>query len=125
MVYKQYNEEMKEEKRCPKCGSKERVKRGFAVGRQRYLCKECGCNYTRSNKRGYSEEVKKEAIRYYLEGCGFRRIERLLGMSHVSVINWVKEAAVKVREKLRDEPSKEKKVEVIELDEMCVSFRAC
>ncbi|MDR2074203.1 MAG: hypothetical protein LBP36_02430 [Oscillospiraceae bacterium] len=54
------------------------------------MCKNCGCCYTKSKKHGYSERKKREAIRYYNEGIGFRRIERLLGMSHVSVINWVK-----------------------------------
>ena len=62
---------------------------------------------------------KKEAIGYYLEGIGFRRIERLLGVSHVSVINWVKKEA----EKLKNLQPKEEKVDVLELDEMCVSFK--
>ena len=53
------------------------------------MCKNCGCNYT-GTKNGYSEAVKQEAIKYYMEGMGFRRIERLLHVSHVSVINWVK-----------------------------------
>lgn len=41
---------MVEEKKCPKCGQKEKVKNGFMNGfmrgRQKYKCKNCGCNYT-------------------------------------------------------------------------------
>jgi len=37
---------MEKEKRCPKCGRTEKVKNGFNRGKQRYKCKNCGCNYT-------------------------------------------------------------------------------
>ena len=91
---------MKEEKRCPKCGAKEKV------------------------KNGYPESTKREALKYYTEGLGFRQIERLMHVSHVSVINWVKKAAKELR-KVEEEKSnkKETEIEVIELDEMCISFK--
>ena len=103
---------------CPKCGSNKRVKSGFMNGKQRYLCKYCGCNYT-GGRNGYPDSVKHEAIRHYLEGVGFRGIERLLGVSHMSVINWVRQEA----KKLEKVEKKEEKVEVIELDELCVNFK--
>ena len=109
---------MKEEKRCPECGSKEKVKNGYNRGKQRYLCKECGRNYT-GTKNGYPESTKREALKYYTEGMGFRQIERLMHVSHVSVINWVKKAGAKL-EKIRP---KNEKVEVLELDELCVNFK--
>jgi transposase-like protein len=104
---------------CPKCQSEKKVKYGFHRGKQRYLCKNCGCNYVENPCKGYSEKEKSEAIRYYNEGIGFRKIERLLGMSHVSVINWVKQTAEKLKKVL---PKKEK-VEVLELDELCINFK--
>ena len=110
---------MEDKKTCPKCGREEKVKNGFNRGKQRYLCKNCGCNYT-GTKNGYSEAVKQEAIKYYMERMGFRRIERLLHVSHVSVINWVKKAAKKIRE---NECKKETRSDIIELDEMCISFK--
>ena len=110
---------MEDKKICPKCGREEKVKNGFNRGKQRYLCKNCGCNYT-GTKNGYSEAVKQEAIKYYMEGMGFRRIERLLHVSHVSVINWVKKAAKKICE---NECKKETRSDIIELDEMCISFK--
>ena len=55
----------------------------------------------------------------YLEGNGFRRIERILKVSLVSVINWVKKAGVK----LEKVPKKDEKVEDLELDELCINFK--
>ena len=76
----------------------------------------CGCDYT-VGQRGYPEPIKRKAIQLYLEGNGFRRIERILKDSHVSVINWVKKAGAKL-----DEISKkDEKVEVLELDELCIN----
>ena len=109
---------MIEEKKCPKCGRTEKVKNGFMRGKQRYKCKNCGCNYT-GGRNGYPEHVKQKAIKYYLEGNGFRRIERLMHVSHVSVINWVKQLASKIQRI----PKKSETVDVLELDEMCVNFK--
>ena len=109
---------MDKELKCPKCGSEKRVKSGFNNKKQRYLCKECRCHYTVS-QRGYPEHIKRKAIQLYLEGIGFRRIERILKVSHVSVINWVKNAGAK----LENVPKKDEKVEVLELDELCINFK--
>ena len=112
---------MKEEKRCPECGSKEKVKNGYNRGKQRYLCKECGRNYT-GTKNGYPESAKRKELKYYMEGLGFRQIERLMNVSHVSVINWVQKAAEEWR-RVEKEKKVEKEIEVLELDEMCVSLK--
>ena len=109
---------MEKELKCPKCGSDKRVKSGFNNKKQRYLCKKCGCNYTVS-QRGYPEHIKRKAIQLYLEGNGFRRTERILKVSHVSVINWVKKSGAK----LEKVPKKDEKADVLELDELCVNFK--
>ena len=54
----------------------------------------------------------------YLEGNGFRRIERILKVIHVSVINWVKNAVAK----LEKVPKKDGNVEILELDELYIDF---
>ena len=36
--------------KCPKYGQKERAKNGFHREKQRYKCKNCGCNYTGGKK---------------------------------------------------------------------------
>ena len=109
---------MDKELKCPKCGCNKRVKNGFNNKKQRYLCKKCGCHYTVS-KRGYPEQIRRKAIQLYLEGNGYRRIERILNVSHVSVINWVKKAGAK----LEEVPKKDEKVEVLELDKLCVNLK--
>ena len=75
-------------------------------------------NYT-MGQRGSPKHIKRKAIQLYLEGDGFRRIERILKVSHVSVINWVKKAGAK----LDEIPKKYEKVEVLELDELCINFK--
>lgn len=75
---------------CLKCGSEERTKAGMAYGRQRYKCKGCGYHYTRESARGKPDEMKKMALHLYLEGLGFRAIGRVLGVSNVSVLKWIR-----------------------------------
>ena len=36
-----------------------------------------------------------KALQLFIEGVSYREIERLLGVSHVSVMNWVKKYGVK------------------------------
>ncbi len=76
---------------CPKCSSKKFVKHGKVKGKQPYLCKSCGYKFT-VNKLGKSLEkfYVVKALQLYLEGLGFRSIERILVGSHVTVMNWVK-----------------------------------
>ena len=108
---------MEDRKKCPKFGRKEEAKNGFHRGNKRCKCKNCGCNYI-GYKKGYPEHVKQKAIKYYLEGNGFKRIERLMHVRHVSVINWVKKAAEEIR-KMRK--FKQKKTNILELDKICIS----
>jgi transposase-like protein len=77
---------------CPHCSSSEQqTKSGHTrTGSQRYRCKDCDRIYTPDPKPlGYPEETRREAVRLYLEGTNFRRIGRLLGVNHQSVVNWV------------------------------------
>ena len=104
--------------KCKKCNASEYVKAGFVKGEQRYKCKKCGCHYTVS-QRSYPEYIRQKSIQLYWGGNGFRRIERILKVSHVSVINWVKKAGVE----LEKVPKKDEKVEVLALDELCVNFK--
>lgn len=81
---------------CPKCGSKEATKSGIVGGRQRYKCRNCGYHYSvaKTGKETNPYYVIK-ALQLYVEGVSYREIERLLGVSHVSVMNWVKKYGVK------------------------------
>lgn len=76
---------------CPQCDSNNISRNGIVKEKQRYKCKDCGYNFT-VDKLGKSIEgyFVTKALQLYLEGLSFREIERLLGISHVSVMNWVR-----------------------------------
>lgn len=81
---------------CPNCNSSEYVKSGIVRQRQRYKCKKCGYYFT-VNKMGKQIDsyYVNKALQLYLEGLSYREIERILGISHVSIINWVKKYNIK------------------------------
>ena len=65
---------------------------------------------------------KYETRRIKILHRGFRQIERLMNVSHVSVIDSVKKAAEELR-RVEEEKKSEKEIEVLELDEMCISLK--
>lgn len=83
-------------KKCPTCQSSNCIKSGIVKGRQRFKCKDCNYYFTvsKAGKRINDYYVNK-ALQLYLEGLTYREIERILGVSHVSVINWVKKYNIK------------------------------
>jgi transposase-like protein len=76
---------------CPQCQSKKVVKSGIVNSKQRYKCKDCSYHFT-VNKTGKQIDMYyvTKALQLYLEGLTYREIERIIGVSHVSVMNWVK-----------------------------------
>lgn len=101
---------------CPKCKSKQNVKNGIVKSKQRYRCNNCGCNYTRSDKRGTPEHVKALAYVLYLNGLGFRRIESIIKISNVSIMRWIKKLADNLKQ--YDSPKKKRHCRVVEIDEL-------
>jgi transposase len=102
---------------CPHCASSEaQTKAGHThTGSQRYKCRACARIYTPDPKLlGYPDEIKREAVRLYLEGVNFRRIGRILDVNHQSVINWINSyhASLAVSAPAVAAP------EVVELDEL-------
>ncbi|OEK07168.1 IS1/IS1595 family N-terminal zinc-binding domain-containing protein [Roseivirga misakiensis] len=81
---------------CPRCKSENASKSGVINGRQRFKCKQCSYYFTvaKLGKQIDSYLVVK-ALQLYIEGVSYREIERILGVSHVSVMNWVKKYNVK------------------------------
>jgi transposase-like protein len=75
---------------------------------------QCGCKYTPEPKeRGYSNEVRLQAVRLYVDGMNLRRVGRHLGVSPQSVANWVTAYAAQ----LPPAPTPDE-VETMELDEL-------
>lgn len=105
---------------CKRCGSTDYKSAGKIRGKSRYHCKGCHYNFVRGDARkGRYEEEKKEAIKLYVEGMGFRAIGRFLGVSNVSVLRWIRAAGEKIKTYHEEnKKSRTKEVKVIELDEM-------
>lgn len=102
---------------CPNCQNNEgQIKTGRnRSGTQRILCRNCGITYTIEAKgRGYPEEVREKAVRMYVEGNNFRRIGRLLGVNHQSVVNWVNAYQAKIQ----GQANMPTRSETIEIDEL-------
>lgn len=79
--------------KCPKCSSTDINRNGHCRGKQNYRCKACGRQFVESRSvRGYSDDAKRICLKMYRDGVGFRAIERTTGISHNTIINWVKQA---------------------------------
>ena len=91
---------------CPKCSSQELIKSGVIKERQRFRCKQCSYSFTvlKEGKKIDPYYVIK-ALQLYIEGVTFREIERILGISHVSVMNWVKKYGIKAPENYEYRPT--------------------
>lgn len=81
---------------CPNCSSERNIKSGIINNRQRYKCKDCNYNFT-VNKLGkkIDDYYVNKALQLYLESLTYREIERILGISHVTILNWVKKYNIK------------------------------
>ena len=98
---------------CPKCGFSKVVKNGFSRGKQRYKCKSCGFQYTRSTPRGRPASEKATAVLLYTLGLSLNSIARIFKVSTPAVLRWVRLFAEKTYEK--PEPAE---AVIVELDEM-------
>jgi Zn-finger domain-containing protein len=82
------------------------VKSGVLKGRQRYRCKSCAYHFTVLKKgKQIADYYVTKALQLYLEGVSYREIERILGVSHVSVMNWVRKYRLKRPEQAAYHPS--------------------
>ena len=99
--------------RCPKCGCPEVVKNGNHLGRQRYRCKTCVFQFTRTTARGRPASEKATAVLLYTLGLSLNCIARMFKVSTPAVLRWVRLFAEKTYEK--PEPAE---AIVVELDEM-------
>ena len=93
-------------KNCPNCSSENHIKSGVINNRQRFKCKDCNYYFT-VDKLGkkIDDYYVNKALQLYLEGLTYREIERILGISHVSILNWVKKYQIKRPYKKNYHPS--------------------
>ena len=99
---------------CKRCGSVDYAKSGLARGHQRYRCRGCGCHFTNTPRRGKPPAMKALAVLLYgMGGMSFSMIGRVLGVSDVAVLKWVRAEAAAL-----PEPVVSPSVVTVEVDEM-------
>ena len=79
--------------RCKKCGSEKYVKNGKARGDQKYLCKECGCNFIEGDRRTNEKIQARKAmcIMFYATGrMSINKIAKMFNMYWSLVYRWIK-----------------------------------
>jgi transposase-like protein len=99
---------------CPRCHCVRVVKSGHHHGKQRWLCRRCGYQFTSlSPPAGADDRTRKTAVTLYGHGLSLRCVGKLLATTAHSVIRWVTEYV----ETSCPKPTPEGAV-VIEVDEM-------
>ena len=97
-----------------KCGSDKFIKNGFVRGLQRYRCRECRCNFTYTKRRGIHPALRALSIVLYgMCGVSMYKIAKLLGVSDVAVLKWIRKEANLIEEVPSHAESK-----IVMIDEM-------
>jgi len=102
---------------CPYCHDNEnQTKAGKTkVGSQRWRCKLCQRRYTPEPRQMYTDTMRRQAVKLYADGAGYRQIARHFGIDHVTVMNWVKAYT----DQLPAAPlPAEKPLHIVEMDEL-------
>ena len=99
---------------CPLCGGAVLVRSGHACGRQRWRCKGCGRQFTRTEPRGKPAALKRHAIELYCLGLSMNAVAKRVGVSAQSMLRWVRDHARQHCPK----PEPTGSTAVVELDEV-------
>lgn len=55
-------------------------------GKQNYLCRDCGRQFVDLySPQGYPDDIKEQCLKMYVNGIGFRGIERVCGVHHTNI----------------------------------------
>jgi transposase-like protein len=73
---------------CTRCKSNKIINNGKVRGKQRYNCKSCRFNLIEIDGRS-EKNIDKQRMAIDM---GFRAIGRVLGVSNVSVLKWIRAA---------------------------------
>ncbi len=101
---------------CPTCNSTHICKNGSRCGKQNHRCLQCGRQFVSDPQsyRGYSDALRQQCLKMVVNGMGFRAIERVTGVHHTTVIQWVRAVGAQ----LPDSYPPEQIPNVGELDEL-------
>jgi transposase len=99
---------------CKRCGGSRYVKAGKVRGLQRYRSGGCGYFFTDTAPRGKPASMKVLAVLLHaLSNASFGMIARLLGVSDVAVMKWIR-----AESRTLPEPAVQGDLLVVTLDEM-------
>ena len=82
-------------KHCPRCQSTHFVKNGCVNEKQRYKCKNCEYQFTRTTPRGHPPEHKKLTVLLYCHGISMNAISKLFHVSSNAALKWIRTFAKK------------------------------
>ena len=103
-----------EEITCPSCSSRNIKKNGRTANHKpRYLCQDCRRQFlTDYTYLGCVAAIRQLVAVLTVNGCGIRDIERVLLISHTTILKTLRDEAAAV-----PEPSIPGQVEALEVDE--------
>lgn len=102
---------------CPRCQSAVVRKDGFVGIKQRHYCKSCQYHYTVSERKHKPINLKRFALELHLEGLSNREIKKVLGVSDVSIMNWIRIYRYNF-EALKDNPKRTKTTDITGISKM-------
>lgn len=100
--------------KCKHCDSEKYARAGIHKGNQRYKCKDCNRHFTDTPARGFPESLKLFAVMLFMSRVSQLRISKLLGVSNVAVMKWIRIYAGK----LGNLPEIQGNELIVEIDEM-------
>ena len=100
---------------CPKCQHPHFVKNGFLNTTQRYKCKACNYQWTRTTPRGHPATHKRLTLLLYCHGISMHALSKLFHVSTTTVLKWIRNFAKEQAPKPRIHSQTPL---VLELDEM-------
>jgi transposase len=78
---------------CKNCGSECIVKNGIVANKQRYKCKNCGCNFRLGDNRTNDKIAAKKAmcvLLYAMAKGSYRMLGRILKTDRTLVYRWIR-----------------------------------
>jgi transposase len=99
---------------CPKCQHHHIVKAGKVGDKQRWRCRGCHYQFTRTAPRGRPLWQKSLAVFLYCHGVSMNALGKMFGVRASSVLKWIRRYATE--HAVKPEPAG--KAIVLELDEM-------
>jgi transposase-like protein len=99
---------------CPKCTHPHVVKAGKVRGQQRWLCRGCGYQFTRSTPRGRPPWQQSLAVFLYCHGVSMNALAKMFGVWTSTILTRIRHYAADHAEK----PAPNGKAIVLEIDEM-------